>query len=125
MPYLEDYIPAFKYHGFSIGDSAGTTATTASVTLNKTAGMITTASITGTGSAYYLTLTNNKITTGDMVVGFLQRGSMSAGTPILSTVTAAGGSAVFTLINLTPAPAWSGTLKVGFLVVKGLSDVSS
>jgi hypothetical protein len=125
MPYIEDFIPVMKYHGFSVGDSAGTTATTSSVTLNRTAGVITTPAIATGGSSIVITLTNNKIANGDMVFGQIVGGTLASGTPVMSAIRAGGGSAVFQIYNGSAANWDGGTLKIGFLVVKGISDKTS
>jgi len=125
MPYLDDYIPAFKWHGFSIGNSAGTVATSSSVTLNKTAGVITTPAIVAGGSSIILTLTNNKIANGDMVLANITGGTLASGTPVITSVITGGGSAVFNIMNTGTANWDGGTLKIGFLVVKGISDKTS
>lgn len=98
------------------------TASSAAVTLNDLAGLITTESLTTAQNAIYaLALTNNKIAAGDLVFASVQDGSNTQGTPMIGQIKPAAGSCTIEVINKhASAEALNGTLKIAFWVIKAL-----
>lgn len=96
------------------------TAAAGAATLNAAgSGVITSESITtAAGSDYTLTLTNNMIAAGDVVLGAVNLGSSTGGDPAFKSVTPAAGSAVFIIRNTTGSTSFNGTIQVRFLVIK-------
>jgi hypothetical protein len=102
-------------------DSGTKTATAASgaATLNKSAGVITTESLsTAAGSSYTLTLTNSQIAAADQVFASVAYGSSTTGTPAVTRITPGAGSAVILVRNIDASAALNGTLKIAFFVLK-------
>jgi hypothetical protein len=103
------------------------TASAGAATLNAAgSGVITTESLTtSVGSDYTLTLTNNMIEAGDVVVAMVGNGTNTGGAARVQTVAPAAGSVVIGIINNptgtgganTVSP-FNGTLAVRFVVVK-------
>lgn len=90
------------------------TSSAGAVTLNKSAGLITTESVTtAAGSDYTLTITNSKVLASDLVFANVANGSNTGGSPCISTVTPAAGSLVIKVHN-AGAAAFNGTLKIGY-----------
>lgn len=90
------------------------TSSAGAVTLNKSAGLITTESVTtAAGSDYTLTITNNKVLASDLVFVNVTNGSNTGGSPTVGAVTPAAGSLVIKIHN-SGAAAFNGTLKIGY-----------
>jgi len=89
--------------------TAGGSAAAATATLNNAAGIVTwPAALTIVSNATAtLTLTSNKITTGDIVVGMLDATGAAAGAiPEVASVQVSNNQAIFTLTNAsTTSPA--------------------
>lgn len=96
------------------------TASSGAATLNAAgSGIVTSESIsTAAGSNYTLTLTNNMIEAGDVVLASVRLGSSTNGEPMVESVTPAAGSVVIIVRNNHGSAAFNGTIKIGFLVVK-------
>jgi hypothetical protein len=96
------------------------TASSGAATLNAAgSGIVTTESVTtAAGADYTLTLTNNMISAGDIVLTSLQNGSNSAGIPTITTVTSSSNQVVILVHNFHASAAFNGTLKISFLVIK-------
>lgn len=93
------------------------TGGTSTATLNRAAGMITTDAITTAAAAsHVLTLTNNRVAAGDMILATVNGGTNTAGFPILSAV-ASANTITFSLGN-DGADAFNGNVKIAFLVLK-------
>jgi hypothetical protein len=101
----------------------GTTSSSA-VTINGYTGLITTEALsTAAGAVETITLTNNKIDSGDAVYCTVANGTNSAGIPMVATVTPADGSCTIVIMNNHASAAVSGTLLVGFIVMKAVSGL--
>ena len=117
-----------KYRNFrlavqGIATEIGTgTASSAAVTINDLAGLITTEDLTTAQNALAtVTVTNSKVAVGDLVFVTVANGTNTQGTPVLTKVTPGPGSFVLLVANLhATAEAFNGTLKIGFFVVKAL-----
>lgn len=99
--------------------NAGTASATAgAATLSKLAGVITSEALTtAAGATYTLTIANDKVVAGSVVVASLQNGTNSAGDPTIAKVTPGAGSLVITVTNRHASNALNGTIKVAFVVV--------
>ncbi len=95
------------------------TAASGAATLNATAGVITTESLTTAQNAIYtLTLTNSLIKATDTVLVSVGNGTNTQGTPMLGLVTVTDGSVVIKVINKhASAEALNGTLKIAFVAI--------
>lgn len=98
------------------------TATAGAATLNAAgSGVITSESLTtAAGSEYTLTLTNNMVEAGDVVLAATNLGTATTGNPTIKSVTPAAGSVVIVVGNSnenSPA-AFNGTIQVRFMVMK-------
>lgn len=98
-------------------DNAGVTST---ATLNGGAGVITTDSLTTAAlTDWMLTLTNNMIAAGDIVLVTVGNGTNTTANPMVSAVTPGAGSVTIAIRNNSQgAKAFNGTLKIGFVVIK-------
>lgn len=95
------------------------TATGGAATLNKSAGVITSESITtAAGSDYTLTLTNSVIATADQVFASAALGGATTGEPCVTSVTPGSGSVVIKVRNIAASAAFNGTIVVSFFVLK-------
>ena len=95
----------------------GTDASNA-VTLNGVKGTVTTESLTtAAGAVFTSTLTNSAITASSIVLVSVGLGSATTGSPALTTVTPAAGSAVIKIQNIHASAAFNGTLTHSFLVI--------
>jgi hypothetical protein len=95
------------------------TATAGAATLNKSAGVITSESVTtAAGASYTLTLTNSTIAAADQVFASIAFGTSTTGTPVISRVTPGAGSVVIIVRNVDASAAFNGTLKVAYGVHK-------
>ena len=103
-------------------DVATGTASSAAVTINDLAGLITTESLTTAQNAIYaLALTNSKIAAGDLVFASVQDGTNTQGTPMIGQIKPAAGSCTIEVINKhASAESLNGTLKIAFFVIKAL-----
>lgn len=95
-------------------------ATTGAATLNALHGKITSEALTTAQNAIYtLTLTNDQVAAGDIVLASVANGTNTQGTPMLGRVTAAAGSVTIEVINKhATAQAFNGTVVVSFSVIK-------
>lgn len=110
---LKSFVP-------QLSDSVSTaSATSNAATLNAQLGTITTEALTTAQDATYtLTLTNNFVGTGSIVMASLALGTSSTGTPVLTRVTPGAGSVVFIVYNKhASAVALNGTLKISYVVL--------
>jgi SOS-response transcriptional repressor LexA len=96
------------------------TATAGAATLSALQGRITSESLTTAQNGIYaLTLTNDQIAAGDIVLASVANGTNTQGTPIIGRVQPAAGSAVIQVINQhASSQALNGTLVISFVVVK-------
>lgn len=100
-----------------VGDTGTTTAVAGVATLNTQRGAITTEALTtAAGASYTLTLTNSKISSGNLVFPKLANGTNTAGTPIIDLVTEGSGSVVIVVRNSHAANAFNGTIVIKFIV---------
>ncbi len=101
---------------------ATATATSGAATCNGMAGIVTTETITtAAASTYSLTVTNNQVTVGDVVQASVCNDTNTQGTPTVATVTEAAGAFTAVVQNIHSATAFSGTLKVKFMILKNLA----
>jgi SOS-response transcriptional repressor LexA len=98
---------------------AGTAASSA-VTLSALQGKVTSEALTTAQNAIYtLTLTNDQIAAGDIVLASVANGTNTQGTPIIGRIQPGAGSVVIQVINQhASAQALNGTVVVSFVVVK-------
>lgn len=95
------------------------TATAGAATLNKSAGVITSESLTtAAGALYTLTITDSTIAAADQVMASVRLGSATTGTPTITTVTPAAGSVVIVVQNIHASAALNGTIKVSYVTFK-------
>lgn len=95
------------------------TATAGAATLNKSAGVITSESLTtAAGAVYTLTITNSTIAAADQVFASVAFGTSTTGEPMIERVTPGAGSVVIRVKNVASAAALNGTIKVSFMVLK-------
>jgi hypothetical protein len=96
------------------------TASSGAATCNDLIGKITTESLsTAAGGEYTLTLTNNKIAAGDIVLASVDALS-SAGTPGIGGCNVSAGQVVITITNLHASAAFNGPVQINFMVIKAL-----
>lgn len=110
--------------GLSSDISTGT-ASSKAVTINDYMGVITTEDLTTAQNASdIVTLTNDKIAAGDIVLVTLSNGTNTQGTPALYACHTSANTAVIRFANLhASSQAFNGTLKIGFVVIKALSGL--
>jgi hypothetical protein len=95
------------------------TATAGAATLAKTAGVITSESLsTAAAGTYTLTITNSTVAAADQVFASVANGTNAAGLAEVATVTPGAGSIVVIVRNAHASAAFNGTLKISFLVIK-------
>lgn len=100
-------------------DNDVATAVAGAATLHRQAGVVTTESLTTAAAAIYtLTLTDNRIAAGDIVMASVQNGTNSQGDPTVLRVTPGAGQVVITIKNTHATLALNGTLKIAFAVFK-------
>lgn len=99
--------------------SRGTaTAAAGAATSNTQSGLVTTEALTtAAGAQYTLTLTNDKIGFGSILLVTVANGTSTAGTPSLTVASQGSGSATIIVQNIHGANAFNGTLKISFLVM--------
>lgn len=94
------------------------TSTAGAATVNLPLSSVTTESLTTAAAATYsFTLTNSLITATSVVTASVGNGTNSAGSPCITTITPAAGSAVIVIQNIHASAALNGTLKLNVLVV--------
>lgn len=116
----------FQNSGFRTGvliqKNNTATASAGAATLNAAgSGIVTTEAVTTlAGSDYTLTLTNNMVAAADLVYATVQNGSNTTGAPFIRTITPAAGSVVIVVRNGQGVvdTSLTGTLKIGFFVIK-------
>jgi SOS-response transcriptional repressor LexA len=96
------------------------TASSAAATLSALQGKVTSEALTTAQNAIYtLTLTNDQIAAGDIVLASVANGTNSQGTPMIGRIQPAAGSVVIQVINKhASAEALNGTVVVSFVVIK-------
>jgi hypothetical protein len=101
--------------------ATGTTSSSA-VTVSDLIGKITTEALTtAQDSKETITWTNTLVAAADLVFVTLANGTNTQGTPVIQTVTPAAGSVTVVIANKhATAQSLNGTLKLSFMVVKGL-----
>lgn len=137
MPYLEDYIPVVKYHGLNTQkdiDSEGSSrlaklvipVTSAdatnlgAATCSAMNGLVTSNFNIAAGTIYRLTITNTNASANDLIFASIHPFT-STGTPYILSVASAGGSIAVKYGNLSDGVLMgTGSVKVGFMLVKGL-----
>lgn len=105
----------------AIARTMGTGAATAgAATVNALQGKVTSESLTTAQNAIYtLTLTNDQIAAGDIVLASVANGTNTQGTPMIGRIQPAAGSVVIQVINKhASAEALNGTVVVSFVVLK-------
>lgn len=110
--------------GLSSDISTGT-ASSKAVTINDYMGVITSEDLTTAQNAVdIITLTNDKVKTGDIVLVTMGNGTNSQGTPMLGQCKVTDNTVVITFANKhASSEAFNGTLKFGFVVIKALSGL--
>lgn len=94
------------------------TATGNSVTINNGAGIVTTAALsTAAGATQAITVSNNRVAVGDLVLASVDANG-STGTPVVTSAAITANQIVVTLQNIHASVAFNGALKVYFLVLK-------
>lgn len=94
-------------------------ATAGAATLNKSAGVITSESLTTAAAASYtLTLADTRIAAADQVFASVQLGTSTAGTPQIVNVTTSANQVVVVVKNIHATDAFNGTIKISFVVFK-------
>jgi hypothetical protein len=98
------------------------TASSAAVTINDLAGLITTEALTTAQNAIAtVTLTNDKVAVGDLVFWSIGDGTNTQGTPMMMQATVSASTIVFEIVNKhASAEAFNGTLLIRFFIVKAL-----
>jgi hypothetical protein len=96
------------------------TAAAGAATLSALQGKVTSEALTTAQNAIYtLTLTNDQIAAGDIVLVSVANGTNSAGTPTIGRVQPAAGSCVIQVINQhATSVAFNGTIVISFVVIK-------
>lgn len=106
----------FNVARLKVGFGTGTCSSNA-VTINTASGLITTESLsTAAGSTQAITLTSNKIQTGDIVMAMVDPGS-SAGTPTVVNTAVSASTAVFLVKNVHATNALNAAIKIMFVVL--------
>lgn len=106
-------------------DLGAAAATSGAATLNKPSGKITSEALTTAQNAIYtLTITNDQIVAGSIVMVSVANGTNTQGTPMVGRVTPAAGSVAIQVINKhATSEALNGTLVVSFLVINPAESV--
>ena len=106
-------------------DNSTASATAGAATVNDYVGSVTSETITtAAGATYTLTVTNSRVTVGDMVIGNIRNGTNTVGIPVLSSLAAGAGTIVAKIVNASITTALSGTIVTDFLVVKRSTNAS-
>lgn len=101
------------------GDYGTVTAASGAATLNKSAGLVTSESITtAAGATYTLTLTNSKVTSASSIVSAAVDPGSSAGTPCVTTIVPSAGSVVIKVQNVHASAAFNNAIKIRFWIIK-------
>lgn len=110
--------------GISSDISTGT-ASSKAVTINDYMGLITSEDLTTAQNAVdVVTMTNDKVAVGDLVLVTLHNGTNTQGTPMLTTVTVTASTVAIRFANKhATSEAFNGTLKFSFVVIKALSGL--
>lgn len=99
--------------------ASATGTTTGAATLNKTAGTVTSASLTTAAAGLYtLTITDSAIAATDQVMATVGNGTNTGGAPNITSVTPAAGSLVVVVKNIDASAAFNGTITVSFVAFK-------
>ena len=92
---------------------------TATATLDKISGKITTAALTtAVEGTYALTLTDDAIDAADLIFVSVANGTNTAGSPMVGLIEPADGEVVIEIINRHASTAFNGTLDISFIVIK-------
>lgn len=107
---------------FITGGGTATAVGTNVATLNNKAGIITTQSLTiPAGQATVTTITNNTVTSTDIVFASVQNLTNTGGVPVIGTVTPGAGTLAIAIANASTTGTSgiiNGTLKIAFEVHK-------
>jgi hypothetical protein len=105
---------------FAARTMGAATGSSAAATLSALQGKITSESLATAQNAFYtLTLTNDQIAAGDIVLASVANGTNTQGTPMIGRVQPAAGSCVIEVINKhASAVAFNGTVVISFSVIK-------
>lgn len=99
------------------GTPGTATASAGAATLNANTGEVTTEALTtAAGANYTLTLTNNKITAGSLVLCNITQGSNTTVGSVLWTAVPGSGTIPIVVKNTHATVALNGTLKIRFFV---------
>lgn len=100
-------------------DSGTATAAAGAAALNKMAGVVTSEALTtAAAAAYTLTLTDNKIAAGDIVLASVANGTNTTAGLQVGEIKPADGSCTIEVWNRAAAAALNGTIKIAFVVFK-------
>ena len=103
------------------------TASSNAVTINTLIGQITTETLTTNGdtTATDITLTNNKIKSGDTILAVLGDPNNSNGAAVLQAAfVSADNTALFTIRNVHASQALNAAFTITFMVIKKLSGIT-
>lgn len=107
-----------KKSHLGLQSSTGTAASKA-VTMNVSSGRITSEALTtATAAEDIITLTNNRIAAGDMILWSIGSGTNTQGALLQGGVKVTANTAVFTFGNAHASEALNGTVVIDFIVVK-------
>lgn len=112
--------PNGVFGGTGFGATVGTaTAASGAATLNRLCGKVTSEDLTTAQNAIYtLTITNSKVSAGDVAWATVANGTNTQGTPMIGKVTPGASSLVVEVINKhATAQAFNGTVVVSFNVI--------
>ena len=98
----------------------GRTGTAASwaITLNDKSFVVTTAALTTAAAAEYtLTMTNNEVVAGSIVLWSVGKGTSTEGWPTSAWATVTAGQVIFTVSNTHASQALNGTIKISGVIL--------
>ncbi len=105
-------------HKGAVGEVGTVTTSSFAGTVNTQAGIVTTDALTtAAGASQAVTITNNKVSAGDVVVVTRTGGTSTTGTLEINAVCTAN-TLTITLTNRHAAAAFNGTMILSFIVVK-------
>lgn len=100
-----------------VGNAGAVTGAAGAGTLNKPVGVYTTEALaTAADTTYTLTLTNSFIAAADIILANLK--TSGTGEPVITRITPAANSCVFTIRNTSATVAFSAALVLTFAVIK-------
>lgn len=109
-------VPTTRYAQLDV--TAGTaTSTAAAATLGTQTGVITTEALsTAAGATYTFTLTNPLINANSVIEVSVGKGTATTGSPSVTWVTPAAGSAVIIIQNVHASAALNGTITIAYVL---------